>query len=1049
MGAMDIPGVFVALKSQWELVKRKPDVQIARIFSQTIQQHSNAEIQHFLEYILIPVEIHLHNDKISKEVRQHIVELLRSVLSKARILNMNNFIKLYTGLLVQIYDPAAENMLVPSHEELKESTVKCLNDLIKRTSMDIIECLYVRKNAAKLSQGVYTCLSVAKTEKLNSLRLAAIETLMTLFQVHDEVDTNDIVHRAQVASTVMFFLPGIAHGLHQVALGNDLQNHRITMTAIRAFGRIVALIMEDQPGNESLTIESVIKKQNIEKPFDPLGNCLKLEGDKGMKKHLETTIRSQEWLDAASVKLNGLMRSLVNLVRHPYPQVRKELSLAVKLLLTRCSRNMTHNFMELVEILISLSEDNVEDIRNSSRAALNEMNEKFTNNHGMRPIVELLEENFYKLLTKLPRLIRRSDDSIQLAYLNQLAGYIKLLGEQRLPHVMASVSHLRRLLLALVYVAELDCSHVSVLEEIQAKDIEDGTYNTLDLWKSFKFIRDKLTEEKFLFICKLLGELGDLSLLVDSIFDLSSEMPQYRKELTLILNSISTAPISDPSVLIVHEQIIENYTDSENWYLPIEVSEDITLGEAQSNIVNCCFMVEGLGNIASTIKNEYEKYLLKTLYLVIERAGSGNSLISRAGLKSLEKIAHSQNHKSVAELLENNVDYVSFHVTMKMRRVERNPGVLDVFSVVMKYSTADVLPCLQGVVEDALDQLSTNNHGRNVQSLLKALYIFTICVRKLTNYRESVSEEKKEKKLTKAEVVIESLVEYYEAKQAAKNIEEEVVTSPEDIEKEMIDGTAEQFSAYNNQEENEKVKPPPHVKMTEDVMKCCLNFLPSKDIAKSLLAMQILEEGLFILAKWSEQLLPLVHQMWHPLVDRFNDPNVLVINRAWQLLYTLAHVSQDFIRSRTLKQVLPSLATFLTKSAKESYKKDSKNAYKFTQMYKLQRILLSQAGIVAKNLRLQERELWQMLEITQPYLSSYQHPTLQECCVQLYKEVADCNVDVVWVKCLGIWNRHVGRIPKDHNLTTVGLKTLISGQSDYQKNVEAILAWIEETTVDL
>lgn len=156
-------------------------------------------------------------------------------------------------------------------------------------------------------------------------------------------------------------------------------------------------------------------------------------------------------------------------------------------------------------------------------------------------------------------------DSIQLSYLNQLAGYIRLLGKQRLPHVMASVSHLRRLLLALVYVAELDCSHVSILEDAQAtgtdefnrnktsvnttalsyffSDIEDSTYNSLHTWKRFKFIRETSTEEKLTLVCKLLGELGDLALLVDSIFELMSEMPTYRRELTLLLNWISTGKL--------------------------------------------------------------------------------------------------------------------------------------------------------------------------------------------------------------------------------------------------------------------------------------------------------------------------------------------------------------------------------------------------------------------------------------------------------------------------------------------------------------------------
>lgn len=84
-------------------------------------------------------------------------------------------------------------------------------------------------------------------------------------------------------------------------------------------------------------------------------------------------------------------------------------------------------------------------------------------------------------------------------------------------------------------------------------------------------------------------------------------------------------------------------------------------------------------------------------------------------------------------------------------------------------------------------------------------------------------------------------------------------------------------------------------------MKCCLNFLPSNDIQTSLMAMQTLQIGLTMLIQWEDELLPIVHQLWHPLIDRFNDENVIIINRAWQLLYVLANISNDFIRSRTLR----------------------------------------------------------------------------------------------------------------------------------------------------
>lgn len=62
-----------------------------------------------------------------------------------------------------------------------------------------------------------------------------------------------------------------------------------------------------------------------------------------------------------------------------------------------------------------------------------------------------------------------SDDSMQLSYLNQLAAYLRLLGKQRLPQVMLSAVHLQRLILALVYVAELECSGISILEDVSIK----------------------------------------------------------------------------------------------------------------------------------------------------------------------------------------------------------------------------------------------------------------------------------------------------------------------------------------------------------------------------------------------------------------------------------------------------------------------------------------------------------------------------------------------------------------------------------------------------
>lgn len=130
-------------------------------------------------------------------------------------------------------------------------------------------------------------------------------------------------------------------------------------------------------------------------------------------------------------------------------------------------------------------------------------------------------------------------DDEQLASLNQFAGYLKLLGKQNLPHVMNSQAHTRRLLLALVYIMEIDCNAVSLLQTTNVRDLDDPAYfYGSDSWRQFKFIKNSSCKEKIVGICKLLGLLGDFNILADAILELMSDAPSYRKELSLLLNWI-------------------------------------------------------------------------------------------------------------------------------------------------------------------------------------------------------------------------------------------------------------------------------------------------------------------------------------------------------------------------------------------------------------------------------------------------------------------------------------------------------------------------------
>lgn len=166
-------------------------------------------------------------------------------------------------------------------------------------------------------------------------------------------------------------------------------------------------------------------------------------------------------------------------------------------------------------------------------------------------------------------------------------------------------------------------------------------------------------------------------------------------------------------------------------------------------------------------------------------------MLRTVGLEALEKITKSQ-YNTTEELLQKNVDYISYHVTLKLRRVNRNPGVLDVLAVVMEFSTMDFLPCLKEIVNDVLRQSNETIQKDNIDSFLRVFYTFTKCVRRLTlkNVTQSKEENNFGNNSNKKERIIQQLVEYKKLKELTKleNIEEEEKEEPvsiEEIEEEM------------------------------------------------------------------------------------------------------------------------------------------------------------------------------------------------------------------------------------------------------------------------
>lgn len=108
--------------------------------------------------------------------------------------------------------------------------------------------------------------------------------------------------------------------------------------ALRAWGRVVSLIMKDNIQEDEIPSLNDLIKMNNEKNINPIEYFPNLKDRNELEKHLKSTTRSKEWFNACATKLNVLIQQLNILKRHSHYKVRKELVETIHLLLTSCPR---------------------------------------------------------------------------------------------------------------------------------------------------------------------------------------------------------------------------------------------------------------------------------------------------------------------------------------------------------------------------------------------------------------------------------------------------------------------------------------------------------------------------------------------------------------------------------------------------------------------------------------------------------------------------------------------------------------------------------------
>lgn len=94
---------------------------------------------------------------------------------------------------------------------------------------------------------------------------------------------------------------------------------------------------------------------------------------------------------------------------------------------------------------------------------------------------------------------------------------------------------------------------------------------------------------------------------------------------------------------------------------------------------------------------------------------------------------------------------------------------------------------------------------------------------------------------------------------------------------------------------------PPYLDVTTQIMKRFIKYISTKSQMDKCIVLESIVCGLNILKVKENQLLPIVHLIWKPFVERFKETDPIVLRRCFQLLMKLGEVSKDFIYQRTAK----------------------------------------------------------------------------------------------------------------------------------------------------
>ncbi|RDD37047.1 TELO2-interacting protein 1-like protein [Trichoplax sp. H2] len=1022
-------------------VLNRPSVDNLRQLYRLVEGVDQDDIKILTEYVIFPIRVILM--KFNFEGKQFCDE---KVIEAALVCAKLAFTKVTIEKFDILKDFVTQLCLTINPricEEIKVDVVECIHCVAVATNSKIWNQLYLEDAIPILGHLISSLLLMIEKEKLIKLRLTAIDCLLqiSLYNVNEEIKmqySKDIYQRKSMSHALSIFIPGISTALGKVIVNtaNHYQNVAAVSNlgstflfgsaAIQALSLIISLAMDDTflpNDNQKLSLDSFYKLVK-NKTQDPTY----LQADNRILRHPK---RDMEWFKTTSSKLKTLLSQITQLISCPNFKIRQALAKLSARLLFTCIRSLKESLVILMEVLVALTYDEYDEIRNycQDRLALlpnhfskqsdvyvgfarrkyNEQHYSSTKNYSNTRQFIFLTCYFASIFTFLTFL---TDDKKQLITINLLCGYLILLGKgERLNSFLNSQSHLSRLSMALIQILELQKPTVGVTDiGSTLLDAINTSYESSDDYprKNFKHILSEAVETSVRNLCRIIGQNGCFDVLVDHCISLLKDSISHRKQVLLILNEILLGAalgvqgtnarkyafhnsirnllmeyLSPTCWMVRQQQFLgeaELYESIEDKLQIVNRQTYVVNEERYSGAVMQCLLMEGLANLAKFFEGDTVYYLRHCLYLLLEKLDTEIMIINRTAYITLTRICNSFGYSSIPEVIGDNIDYLVNAIALNLRNVNENGRSLKVLKVVLEYGTKDTLPILEDSILEMYNIL--DNSTELYPSVISVLFSITCAIRRW--FISSETEKETEKYMSDDRVqssketpnLVENfLTEYWKF----KNLTE---SNNEENENDVFE------SASNDENAEDDVEKPKllYVQILLQVMDKCANFLASNEYRMRIKLLEVIKNGILSLSKFENDLLPAIHKIWNPFIRRFTDGNVTVQIKAMEVLSVMAQLCGEFLQRRISKEIIPTACKYLTTQANIRFKRE----------YKLQMAILKNFSIIFSNIQVLNSDYAEVSFAAVCYLSIKQPVPLQEVANNLLVTLSQQEQDLVW-----------------------------------------------------